>query len=181
MRLIRNGIKIYWGESAIIYDEQPLTLRQYFKRTIRWTRGSLDTAKKHLKDLFLLLIKTGDIKVLEGFLYCINVYRLSIIGLTALLMYFNRDKFNFLIWFYHLIPGSELIFKLMFLAPLLFTPFIILLIDKVDKELLIAYFFQPLLGILRIPTFIGGIFKDKINWNRTEHLSKIAISDILKS
>jgi len=181
MRLIRNGIKIHWGKGAIVYDEQPLTVKQYLKRNIRWTRGSLDTANKHLKALFILLIKTGDKKILEGFLYCINVYRFSIIGLTASLIYINNDKFNFLIWFYHLIPGSELIFKLIFLAPLFFIPFIILIVDKVDKDLLIAYFFQPLLGILRIPTFIGGIFKNKINWDRTEHLSKIAISDVLPS
>jgi len=52
--------------------------------------------------------------------------------------------------------------------------------EKADFKMLIAYFLQPLLGFLRIPTFIGGIFKDRINWDRTEHLSALSISEIIK-
>ncbi|PIS47599.1 MAG: hypothetical protein COT17_02580 [Elusimicrobia bacterium CG08_land_8_20_14_0_20_51_18] len=179
MRLIRNGIKIHWGEHAVVYDEQPLNLKQYFKRTIRWTRGSLDTARKHLKGLIAAFLKTGDPKILEAALYCANVYRLSLIGLTAIFIYFRLDGFNFLVWLYHLIPGSELLFKLLFFSPLFFVPFIILVIDRVEPDLLLAYFLQPVLGLLRIPTFVAGVFKNRINWDRTDHGSRVAISDLV--
>lgn len=180
MRLISNGIFIHWAEDAIVYDEQPVNISQYMKRTMRWTRGSLDTAKKHLFGLFRRFIVKGDIKAFEGFIYCANVYRLSLAGLTAILIYFNFNQFNFLIWIYHSIPGAELAIKMLFISPIIIIPFMILLLERSGFKMLVAYFLQPALGILRIPTFIGGIFKDRINWNRTEHSSAVAISDVIK-
>ncbi|MEW5951144.1 MAG: glycosyltransferase family 2 protein [Elusimicrobia bacterium] len=180
MRLISQGIFIHWAEEAVVYDEQPVNIKQYMKRTIRWTRGSLDTAKKHLKGLFLRFLRKKDIKALEGFVYCANVYRLSLAGITAILIYLNLNEFNFLVWIYKSIPGARLTLKLFFLSPLVIIPFAILIIEKAGFKMLIAYFMQPILGIFRIPTFIGGIFKDRINWDRTEHSSAVAIGDIVK-
>lgn len=179
MRLISSGVMIHWAEGAVVYDEQPVNIRQYMKRTIRWTRGSLDTARKHLNGLLRRFFKEGDIKALEGFVYCANVYRLPLAGLTALLIYFHLDRFNFLVWLYRSLPGAEFIFKLLFLSPLIIIPFMILIIEKADFRMLVAYFLQPALGLLRIPTFVGGIFKDRINWNRTEHSSAVAIGDLI--
>ncbi len=180
MRLISSGIFIHWAEDAIVYDEQPVNIRQYMKRTIRWTRGSLDTAKKHLLGLFMRFLGNKDIKALEGFIYCANVYRLSLAGISAILIYFHFEQFNLLIWIYHLIPGAELAIKMLFISPIIIIPFMVLLLEKSDIKMLIAYFLQPSLAILRVPTFIGGIFKDRINWDRTEHSSAIAISDIIR-
>jgi cellulose synthase/poly-beta-1,6-N-acetylglucosamine synthase-like glycosyltransferase len=180
MRLIANSIHIHWNEFAIVYDEQPETFRQYFKRTIRWTRGSLDTAKKHLWELLKNFIKTKDRRILEAFFYCANVYRLSIIGITALIIWMHFDKFNFLIWLYDIIPGSEIALKILFLSPIMIMPLIILVYEKEEADMLLAYFLQPALGFLRIATFVLGIFKDNIHWNRTEHTSAIEISELIK-
>ncbi len=180
MRLISNGIQIHWAEAAVVYDEQPVNLRQYMKRTIRWTRGSLDTARKHLNGLFKRFVKNGDLKALEGFIYCANVYRLSMAGIAAIVIYFHFDKFNFLVWLYKAIPGAELAFKFLFLSPFVIVPFMILVMEKADFKMLTAYFLQPALGVLRIPTFVCGIFKDRINWDRTEHLSAVSINDVAK-
>jgi cellulose synthase/poly-beta-1,6-N-acetylglucosamine synthase-like glycosyltransferase len=182
MRLIENGIRIYWSEKAIVFDEEPIMIRQYLMRSIRWTRGSLDTAKKHASNLFKLFFKKLDFKMLEAFVYCFGVYRVIIVVFVALAMYLTRNEFNLLIYCFRLIPYEALISKLLFLVmPFVILPFMILLDKKIGFNMFVGYFLQPALGFFRIPIFLFGIAKDRELWNRTEHTSKVKITDIINN
>lgn len=180
MRLVKNGIRIAWAQEAIVFDEEPVQIKQYIKRTIRWTRGSLDTARRHLIGLFIRAIKLRDFKSLEAAIYCSNVYRFAIIIFTGALIYYTRDSFNFFVWLYHLLPGTEFTVKLFFVIPLILYPAVVLFIEKVELDILLGYFMQPVLGFLRFPVFIAGIFRDQINWGRTEHTSEVGISELVE-
>lgn len=180
MRLIINGVRITWCESAIIYDEEPVNLKQYIKRAVRWTRGSLDTARKHLAGLFKAALFKRDIRAFEGALYCSNVYRFSVAMLMVFLIYYTRDSFNLIIWFYHILPGAEFTVKILFFIPLILYPLAVLISEKAEWDMLVAYFLQPVLGIFRIPVFIAGVFKDRREWGITEHQSSVGIDDIVK-
>jgi cellulose synthase/poly-beta-1,6-N-acetylglucosamine synthase-like glycosyltransferase len=180
MRLVRNGVRIAWAEEAIVFDEEPTKIKQYIKRTVRWTRGSLDTARRHLSGLFIRAVKMKDLKALEAALYCSNVYRLALITFTGALIYYTRDSFNLFIYLYHLLPGVQLIIKLLAIVPLILYPAVVLLIEKVELDILLGYFMQPILGFLRFPVFIAGVFRDQINWGRTEHTSEVAISELVE-
>ncbi|MBU2530574.1 MAG: glycosyltransferase family 2 protein [Elusimicrobia bacterium] len=180
MRLIVNGVRITWSESAIIYDEEPINLSQYIKRAVRWTRGSLDTARKHLAGLFRVALLKRDIKALEGALYCSNVYRFSVATLMVFLIYYTRDSFNLIIWFYHILPGTEFAIKILAFVPLILYPLVVLISEKAEFNMLVAYFLQPVLGIFRIPVFIAGAFRTRAEWGITEHQSSVGIDDIVR-
>ncbi|MEF3279821.1 MAG: glycosyltransferase [Elusimicrobiota bacterium] len=180
MRLVAGGVRILWGEHAIVYDEEPVLMRQYFVRSIRWTRGSLDTAKKHAKNLFFIFLKTFDFRVLEAFIYCFGVYRVLLLSFGGLAMYVTRDRFNLLVYLFHLIPYDSFIAKLIFiLGPFIIFPFLILFDKKIGVDMFFGYFLQPALGFFRIPIFLLGVVKNKEEWDRTEHTSSVKINDIL--
>lgn len=181
MRVINEGIRIHWCEDAIVYDEEPVFISQYIKRSIRWTRGSLDTAKKHAFNLFISFIKTFDLRRLEAFVYCFGVYRIVIVVFVCVSMYITRNKFNLLIYFFNLIPYDKIVSKFVFLSmPFFVFPLSMIFDKRAGGYMFLAYFAQPFLGFFRFPIFILGIIKDRKIWDRTEHTSVVKISDILK-
>ena len=179
MRLIRHGVRISWAGDAVVYDEEPETLSQYMCRTIRWTRGSLDTARRHLPGLLSRALGRGDIRAFEGALYCAQTYRFVVVTLGAALLWFSRDSFNLVLWLYGQLPGMEHTMKALSLVPLFFYPATALVIEKARPDLAAAYFLQPLLGILRLPIFVAGVLRGTDFWGRTEHTSRVAIADLV--
>lgn len=179
MRLIRHGVRISWAGEAVVYDEEPETLRQYLCRTIRWTRGSLDTARRHLPGLIARALGRADLKALEGGLYSAQAFRFVIALGAAGLLWLSRDSFNLLVWLYQSLPGVEHAMKLLVLVPLLLYPAVALVMEKAGLDLLAAYFLQPLLGMLRLPVFVAGVFRGVDFWGRTEHTSRVAIADLV--
>lgn len=180
MRLIRHGVRIHWAQDAVVYDEEPETLGQYLCRTIRWTRGSLDTARRHLPGLCACALKRGDVRAFEGALYSAQTYRFAIIAVGAALAWLNHDSFNLLVWFYRQLPGAELTMKVLSLVPLLLYPAVALVLEKAGPDMLVAYFLQPVLGILRLPVFVAGVLRGTDLWGRTEHTSRVAIADLVE-
>ncbi|OGR44042.1 MAG: hypothetical protein A2X28_04805 [Elusimicrobia bacterium GWA2_56_46] len=178
MRLIRGGVRITWAEDAIVYDEEPENLRAYVIRNVRWTRGSLDTARRHLGGLLRRAFAGPDPRAFEGAVYCAQVYRLGAAVLTGALIWLTRDSFNIFIWAYHQLPGAELAVKMTTLLPLALYPAAALLVEKAGPELFAAYFLQPALGFLRVPVFLAGVFRSRPDWGRTDHISQVAISDL---
>jgi cellulose synthase/poly-beta-1,6-N-acetylglucosamine synthase-like glycosyltransferase len=180
MRLIRHGVRITWAEDAIVYDEEPESLRQYVRRNVRWTRGSLDTARRHLAALSARAVMRFDPRAFEGAVYSAQTFRLGVVSLTAALIWLTRDSFNLFFWLYHQVPGSETAVKMMNIFPLALYPAAALLMEKVKPEIFAAYFLQPALGVLRFPVFIAGFFRGSLDWGRTDHVSQVAISDLVE-
>ncbi|OGR45361.1 MAG: hypothetical protein A2X35_03720 [Elusimicrobia bacterium GWA2_61_42] len=179
MRLIRHGVRIAWAQDAVVYDEEPETLRQYLCRTIRWTRGSLDTARRHLPGLCARALLRGDARALEGALYSAQTYRFVVVAAGAGLLWVSRDSFNLLVWLYAGLPGAEHALKALSLLPLVLYPAVALLLEGAPAELLLAYFLQPALGVLRLPVFVAGVLRGTEDWGRTEHTSRVAIADLV--
>jgi len=179
MRLIRCGERITWAEDAIVYDEEPDNITQYITRTVRWTRGSLDTARRHLAGLWRRAFAYRDARAFEGAVYCSQVYRLGVVAVTAALMYYTRDSFNLFIWLFQQVACARLTVKAMSIFPLVLYPAAALILERAPLDICLAYFFQPLLGIFRVPIFLAGIFRSRTGWDRTEHTSQVAISDLV--
>lgn len=179
MRLIRHGVRIEWAREAVVYDEEPENLRQYLRRTIRWTRGSLDTARRHLPGLLARALRRADARALEGGIYCAQTYRFAAVMAAAALLWASRDSFNIVVWLYASLPGAEHTVKLLSLLPLLVYPAAALLLDRAPAILFAAYFLQPVLGVLRLPVFVAGVLRGTDFWGRTEHTSRVAIADLV--
>ncbi len=52
LKLLANDWKIYYEPKSISYTEAPVTLQQLLKQRYRWTRGILQSIRKHKKLLF---------------------------------------------------------------------------------------------------------------------------------
>jgi cellulose synthase/poly-beta-1,6-N-acetylglucosamine synthase-like glycosyltransferase len=179
MRLIRSGVRIAWAQDAIVYDEEPVNLRQYVRRAVRWTRGSLDTARRHLFALCARAVTEGDFRAFEGAVYCAQAYRLGLITVAAVLIWFTKDSFNLFVWFYASLPGAEFTMKALAILPLALYPVTALVMEKAGPALVFAYFLQPALGILRLPVYVAGVARGSAFWGRTEHSSQVAIADLV--
>jgi cellulose synthase/poly-beta-1,6-N-acetylglucosamine synthase-like glycosyltransferase len=180
MRLVRSGVRITWAEGAIVYDEEPVGIGQYIKRTVRWTRGSLDTASRHLAGLWRRAVLHRDARAFEGGVYCAQVYRLAMVSVTAALIYYTRDSFNIFIRLYDASSGAGFTVKVMSVLPLALYPAAALFLEHAPLDIFVAYFLQPVLGLLRFPVFAAGILRSPVEWGRTEHTSQVAISDLVE-
>lgn len=181
MRLVRNNVRISWALDAVVYEEEPVTVLQYVKRTVRWTAGALDVARRHMAALFVKGFKDRDLSAFESGLWCSHVYRLGIAASAGLLIYYSRNSFNLLVWIFLNLPGTATFVKLLSLIPLIIYPAVALGLERAGPKLFAAYFLQPVLGLLRVPIYVAGIFRNRSQWGRIDHSSRVAISDLVKS
>lgn len=64
LKLLANDWKIYYEPKAISYTEAPVTLQQLLKQRYRWTRGILQSIRKHKKLLFNPTVNFGHTFIL---------------------------------------------------------------------------------------------------------------------
>ncbi len=64
LKLLAKDWKIYYEPKAISYTEAPVTLQQLLKQRYRWTRGILQSIRKHKKLLFNPTVNFGHTFIL---------------------------------------------------------------------------------------------------------------------
>jgi cellulose synthase/poly-beta-1,6-N-acetylglucosamine synthase-like glycosyltransferase len=69
LRLISQGWKIYYEPNSISYTEAPVKLQQLLKQRYRWTRGIIQSIRKHKKLMLNPTIKFGDSFILWTMFY----------------------------------------------------------------------------------------------------------------
>jgi len=69
LRILACGWKIYYEPKSISYTEAPATLRQLLKQRYRWTRGILQSVRKHKKLLINPTINYGNTFILWTMLF----------------------------------------------------------------------------------------------------------------
>lgn len=67
LRLISHGWKIYYEPNSISYTEAPVKLQQLLKQRYRWTRGIIQSIRKHKKLMLNPTIKFGDSIIISNF------------------------------------------------------------------------------------------------------------------
>ncbi len=69
LKILANGWKIYYEPNSISYTEAPEKLQQLLKQRYRWTRGILQSIRKHKKLMFDPTINFGDTFILWTMFY----------------------------------------------------------------------------------------------------------------
>ena len=64
LKVLSKGWKIYYEPKSISYTEAPVTLQQLLKQRYRWTRGILQSIRKHKKIMFNPTINFGQTFIL---------------------------------------------------------------------------------------------------------------------
>jgi len=69
LKILANGWKIYYEPASISYTEAPATLQQLLKQRYRWTRGIIQSIRKHKKLMINPSINFGDTFILWTMFY----------------------------------------------------------------------------------------------------------------
>ena len=69
LKILANGWKIYYEPNSISYTEAPEKLSQLLKQRYRWTRGIIQSIRKHKKLMFNPTINFGDTFILWTMFY----------------------------------------------------------------------------------------------------------------
>ncbi|MDR3610062.1 MAG: glycosyltransferase [Ignavibacteriaceae bacterium] len=69
LKILASGWKIYYEPNSISYTEAPDKLQQLMKQRYRWTRGILQSIRKHKKLLLNPTINFGDTFILWSMVY----------------------------------------------------------------------------------------------------------------
>jgi poly-beta-1,6-N-acetyl-D-glucosamine synthase len=69
LKLLAKGWKVYFEAKSISYTEAPIKLQELLKQRYRWTRGIIQSIRKHKKLLFNPTINFGDTFILWSMFY----------------------------------------------------------------------------------------------------------------
>jgi poly-beta-1,6-N-acetyl-D-glucosamine synthase len=69
LKILANGWKIYYEPKSISYTEAPAKLQELLKQRYRWTRGILQSIRKHKKLMLNPTINFGDTFILWTMFY----------------------------------------------------------------------------------------------------------------
>jgi cellulose synthase/poly-beta-1,6-N-acetylglucosamine synthase-like glycosyltransferase len=69
LKILAHGWKIYYEPKSISYTEAPEKLQQLLKQRYRWTRGIIQSIRKHKKLMFNPTLNFGDTFVLWAMFY----------------------------------------------------------------------------------------------------------------
>jgi poly-beta-1,6-N-acetyl-D-glucosamine synthase len=102
LKLLANGWKIFYEPNSVSYTEAPQKLQQLLKQRYRWTRGILQSIRKHKKLLLNPTINFGDTLVLwsmfyEALIWPVMNIAVNLFFITAALV-FGYSSFIFFWW-----------------------------------------------------------------------------------
>lgn len=134
-KLVLNGHKVGWAHEAIVYDEKPLTLKQSWKQRKRWMQGFVDVSSRYLTKLLKKAVKDRDFVAFDCALYTLQPFVIILLGLAALLTLLQsnfKDGLNIYV-ISDMFPSY--LWKVFSIFQFLFTPFVLLLDQKLSKKL----------------------------------------------
>lgn len=185
-KLVLNDCKVGWAHEAIIYDEKPLTLVQSWAQRRRWMQGFADVASRYFFRLMKKAIKEFNVVALDCALYSIQPIVIILLGVAMIL-----NAMNYFLMAPELITkaitmmqtANFTMFKagavLLIAMQFIYTPFILILDNKLSFKIFLYYLIYPIYAITWMPISIQGILnKDKKEWSHTLHTRSIKITDL---
>ncbi len=171
-RIYANGYKIKFMPLAVTWEQEPQTLKVWFKQRVRWVKGNIYVLIKHIPTLFQR--KSQRIKF--DMLYFLSIYFIllgaliisdSLFLLTALgLVHLTLESLSILLWI---------------MAIFLFTITVFITLTTEKGEMRISNLFITLLMYFTycklwmvvaayglVQYLIDIIFKRKFKWYKTE-------------
>jgi hypothetical protein len=161
-KLVLNGYKVGWAHNAIVYDEKPLTLKQSWNQRKRWMQGFTDVASRFFFKLLKKSVKDRSFTTLDCALYTVQPFTTLLMGLAALLtlLQSNHGLHIFVVnYLFNENSFTQALWKAFSIFQFLFTPFIMLLENKLSKKMFYVFALYSLnvvilSAIFATPTFL---------------------------
>ena len=162
--------RIAYCDKAVVYDEQPVSLKQSFYQRVRWAKGYLQVIGKYTASLLKGIIE-GDFSCYDMLNTILSAYGLSIISVATKLITFltliclGRD----------IVPYTRLIlwgllnaYMVTYLTGLLTTVVEWNRIDASSSQKILYTFTYPLFLATYLPIAIYALFA-KVTWVPIRH------------
>lgn len=179
MECILNDYKIGWVPDALVYDEQPITLKQSVRQRIRWTSGYMQAFNIYVGKYFRKLLIKPNWPTCDMFMF-ILFFPVLLIGIASELLYATLaafrvvDTFGFLINTIILASGAVVGFWILAIATLI--------LEKKDiKTLKKAILTYPIFNLTWIVIYIRCFFKRSAEWKPITHIRNMSINEVKKT
>lgn len=179
LKLVVNGLKVYWAHDAVIYDEKPLTLKQSWKQRKRWMQGHFDCFGRYEKVLLKKGIKEKNWAAFDCFMYMLQPITAVINGIVMV--------FSFAYLAYLLATGKiyewstvrQVTFILSYLVVYFATWFVAIEGKIKNLKVLLHIFLLPFYNLTWVPIVIQGFrHRKQKDWVHTLHTRVVDISEI---
>ena len=167
-KLVLNGHKVGWSHNAIVYDEKPLTLKQSWSQRKRWMQGFADVSSRFFAKLMKKAIKDRDFRAFDCALYSIQPFFTLLLAISAILTMMQNSSANGLNIFVINSLFAPWIWKVFSIFQFLFTPFIMLLEEKLHKKMFFVFSIYSL-----------NIFFNEIIFGNNPKLFEVVLGSIL--
>lgn len=179
---ILQGETIGYCEDAVLYDEQPITLKQSWHQRLRWSKGFLQVWRKYgtrlVRGIFKKSFSCYDMTMTVCPAYLVSVLSLVFDMIGIIVCVISRN--------YHLIGGlAALIIAALVEAYLLFLFMGAITLIKEWRKIYckpqrkIGYLFAfPIFLITYMPVALIALFK-KVEWRPIEHTRNVTVDDIV--
>lgn len=167
--IYQNNIASTYVESAIYYDEQPLTMKISIKQRSRWVKGFFEKRTGKLKnEKYSFYTKVGVIPVVLLVCSCLMLF---ICGLVDTVYSFIQK--DCIMWSNFFLLGIPLYVYLVLFFATYYT------LKKEGDKLEISkglkkkcLFFMPIFLIGFLISFLRSVFKKELTWEKVEHFGK---------
>lgn len=176
---ILNGIKIHWISSAIVFDEQPITVRQSWNQRMRWSRGIQQCFRVYGRSLAANAVKRKSLASADLALLFFASY-VQIVSFVSLMLTLGLSLFNIRVY---LFPQTDVFLNLFMSLGSYFTSVVIgtaavLLEKKSICKMLRGILMSWLFIASWLPINIICIFKRSTDWKQIEHIRCLSLSEI---
>ena len=171
LKILANGWKIYYEPASVSYTEAPASLQQLLKQRYRWTRGIIQSIRKHKRLMINPSINFGDTFILWTMFYealiwpAMNIAA-NVFFITAAVAF----GFSYLIFFWW--AGLALLD--------LITALYCIAVEK-EEFRLIAYaiiyrmFFILIIDICKVMSTIEEFLGIRMSWGKLERVGTIKV------
>ncbi len=169
LKILANGWKIYYEPASVSYTEAPASLQQLLKQRYRWTRGIIQSIRKHKRLMINPSINFGDTFILWTMFYealiwpAMNIAA-NVFFITAAVAF----GFSYLIFFWW--AGLALLD--------LITALYCIAVEK-EEFRLIAYaiiyrmFFILIIDICKVMSTIEEFLGIRMSWGKLERVGTV--------
>lgn len=170
-----NNERISFVESAVTYDEQPITFEVSWKQRKRWSVGTLQCLKSYWNKIIKDILKNKNFGSIESIMF-LTAPLVQLIGTFNIVLqvavdFFTDRKINYV--------SKAILLTLYYISNIMLTIGIVKISQKQIKNYVKGIILLPLFYLSWVPINIVALFEKKSSWERIEHTRTISLDNIL--
>lgn len=173
IRLQLAGIRTAWAHDAVVYDEMPVRLWDWFGQRLRWTRGHVEITHRYLFKLLGAFLRRPGMALMESVQYAVLGHGVALSLLASLAAGVIPPQWN-------------LVHRLVVHVPwpawtaLALWPLVALRLEGAAWRCYLVIWTGPLFtGLRPVLWFISLFGSKRARWHHTRHTRALTLDDVL--